>query len=326
VSLALNSVDELLSALLDISKFDSGAYTPAISDFRIDGILKALVTEHLPQVVARQLTLKWVPCSAVVRSDPVLTSRVLRNFLSNAMRYTPEGGILMGCRRRRDGVEIQVWDSGIGIPREKWHDIFEEFHRLSTDSHAADRGIGLGLAIVDRIARCLNHEIRVRSTLGEGSMFSILLPFGRIEEQTPQDGAFHLPQGLDRVAGKSLLVIENDPAELNAMQALLEAWHCSVMVAADADAAITQLRLGAIQPDIILADYHLDRDETGLEALRAIQALFQQRVPGIVITADRTDEIQNEVQAAGYYLLNKPLKPARLRSLIGHVATGDPVG
>ncbi|HLN24496.1 MAG TPA: PAS-domain containing protein, partial [Patescibacteria group bacterium] len=150
VGSALNAVDELLSALLDISKLDAGGQTPEISDLRIDGLLESLAREHLPQAKARQLQLRWIRSNAVVRTDPVLVGRILRNFLSNAMRYTPAGTILLGCRRRPEGLEVQVWDSGTGIPADKLKEVFDEFRRLAGDSHGKDRGMGLGLAIVDR--------------------------------------------------------------------------------------------------------------------------------------------------------------------------------
>ncbi len=323
VSLALTAVDELLSALLDISKFDSGAYTPEISDFRVDDVLKALVNEHVPQAKARQLRLRWVGCSAVVHSDPLLVSRVLRNFLSNAMRYTPSGDILLGCRRLRNGVAVQVWDKGIGVPEDKMTEIFEEFHRLGADTHGKDRGMGLGLAIVDRIARCLGHAIGVHSQLGKGSVFEIVLPYGSPDHLRSQAPGFGHPVVLDRVVGISVLVIENDPAELAAMRALLQSWRCNVRVANGAAAALEQLcgldRLRVV----VVADYHLDNGQTGLQALQDIEALVQHWVPGIILTADRSDETLTAVRGAGYHLLNKPLKPARLRSLLSHLALSE---
>jgi PAS domain S-box-containing protein len=320
VGSALNSVDELLSALLDISKLDAGGQTPEISDLCIDGLLESLAREHLPQAKARQLALRWVPSGAVVRTDPVLVGRILRNFLSNAMRYTPAGTILLGCRRRADGLEVQVWDSGTGIPADKLKEVFDEFRRLAGDSHGKDRGMGLGLAIVDRIARCLNHPIGIRSTLGRGSMFSITLPYGNSQKVKPQDSPFALPATIDRVAGTLVMVIENDRAALEGMQALLHSWRCTVIAASDADAALSQLHQRNCVPDVLLADYHLDDDATGLQALAAIQALFPQPLPGVIITADRSDEMQSAVRKAGYHLLNKPLKPARLRSLLAHLS------
>ncbi|WP_158240631.1 NahK/ErcS family hybrid sensor histidine kinase/response regulator [Telmatospirillum siberiense] len=323
VTLALNSVDELLSALLDISKFDAGAHTPDIVDFRLDGILKSLVDEHVPQAKVRQLGLHWVSSSAVVRTDPVLITRILRNFLSNAMRYTHSGRILLGCRRRPDGVEVQVWDTGIGIPPDKLTAVFEEFHRLDAGSRENDRGMGLGLAIVERISRRLGHQVVVRSQLGKGSLFGIVLPYGNPQRVSLQAAGFELPPTVDRVADTSVIVIENDPGELAGMKALLQSWRCEVQIAKHKEGALQQLRAAGKPPQVVVADYQLDDGATGLEAFHSIQALFALPIPGIIITADRTDEVHAAIRRAGCHLLNKPLKPARLRSLLAHLTAHD---
>ncbi len=319
VNVALNSVDELLSALLDISKLDSGAQTPEISDFEINDLLKSLAAEYQPQAKGRGLALHWVPCRAVVRTDPVMTGRILRNFLSNAMRYTPTGRVLLGCRRHAEGVEVQVWDSGIGIPEAKQAEVFEEFRRLARDSHGKDRGIGLGLAIVDRIARRLDHPIGLRSEPGKGSMFSVTLPYGVHHQARPHEQSLALPAPLHKVIGAQVLVIENDQSALDAMRELLRTWQCRVVAADSLENAIPQLGTLDGPPDVLVADYHLDENRTGLDALSTLQPLFPHRVPGIIITADRSDEVHNAVREAGFHLLNKPLKPARLRSLLAHL-------
>jgi PAS domain S-box-containing protein len=322
LNLALNSVDELLSALLDISKFDAGAHTPEISDFPLDGVLKSLVDECAPQAQVRGLTLRSVPCSAVVRTDSMLVMRVLRNFLSNALRYTPDGGILLGCRRRKDGVEVQVWDSGVGIPEDKLMAVFEEFHRLDNGSAGKDGGMGLGLAIVERIAKRLDHDLTVRSRLGHGSIFGILLPYGEAQRAIPAPAEPAFSTALDRVADTSVIVIENDPDERAGMLALLRSWRCEVLAAEHAEAALSHLQRGRRPPQVVVADYQLDNGLTGLEALRTIQTHYQQPIPGIIVTADRTESVHKAVRQAGFHLLNKPLKPARLRSLLAHLTAG----
>ncbi len=325
VSIALNAVDDLLSALLDISKLDAGSVTPVISDFRLDDLLRSLADMHSQQAKARGLRLTEMPMAKVVRSDAVMLTRVLRNFLSNAMRYTPTGGrILMGCRRHPDGVEVQVWDSGIGIPPESLAEIFEEFRRLSVDTHGHDRGMGLGLAIVQRMARQLGHRVVVRSVPGKGSMFGVVLPLGNPRAVQPKSNGLPLPTTLERVAQARVVVIENEPAALEAMGLLLGAWQCKVISAARIEDVISQLRGLQCRPDVLVADYHLDDGRTGLEALAAIRALYEQPVPGIVVTADRTDDVMGAIRDAGYHILNKPLKPARLRSLLAHLIRPDP--
>ncbi|MCA1940968.1 MAG: HAMP domain-containing histidine kinase, partial [Caenispirillum bisanense] len=188
VTAALEAVDELLSALLEISRLDAGVLTTEVRDFSIADLLAQLAGEHAPLAQARGLTLRHVSCGSVVRTDYKLLSRVLRNFLSNALRYTRSGRILLGCRRRPDGLLIGVWDTGIGIPEDKQREIFEEFRRLRAEpDRVGDNGVGLGLAIVERIARRLGHPVIVRSVPGRGSFFGILVPRGsRAALSTPQ--------------------------------------------------------------------------------------------------------------------------------------------
>lgn len=317
INLALGSVDELLTALLDISKFDAGAHTPEITNFRLDAVLKSLVDECSPQARIRNLEVRLVSCGAVVQTDLILVTRVLRNFLSNALRYTPDGRILLGCRRRPQGIEVQVWDTGIGIPEDKLTAVFEEFHRL--DSGIKDGGMGLGLAIVDRIARRLGHPVTVRSQLGRGSLFGLLLPYGNARRVDPPAVDQAWSNTIDRVVDTAVIVIENDPGELAGMMALLRSWRCDVLAAEHAEAALMHLRRSNKPPQVVVADYQLDNGQTGLQALHSIQAMYKQQIPGIIITADRTERVHDAVRQAGCHLLNKPLKPARLRSLLAHL-------
>jgi len=318
VGRALESVEELITALLDISKLDSGAQLPQLADFMLDDMMAGLIKETAPQAEARGLQLKWVKCHAALHSDPLMVRRILRNFLSNAMRYTPRGRILMGCRRLPQGVAVQVWDSGIGIPEDKLSEVFQEFRRLAQDSHGRDSGLGLGLAIVDRIARRMGVEIQVRSKLGQGSMFGVVLPYGdqrRASDRQAARAHLSLPAGTDKLDGARILVIENDNAERVGMQALLEGWRCRVSAAADA----CHLHYPDEAVRAVVADYHLDEGRTGIQALQDIRSRLGSEVPAVILTADRSDEVLAEAKALGAHLLNKPLKPARLRSLLAHL-------
>jgi len=319
---ALDSVEELMTALLDISKLDSGAQVPQLADFMLEDLMAMLVKETSAQASARGLELRWVKCGGAVRSDPLLVLRILRNFLSNAMRYTPRGRILIGCRRLPHGVAVQVWDSGIGIPEDKLCEVFQEFRRLAQDSHGRDGGIGLGLAIVERIARRLGHEIQVRSALGVGSMFGVVIPYGdeakARERQRAAKAPINLPAGADKLDGARLLVVENDEDERDGMQALLEGWRCQVFAAADAHQAVIGIA-AAGEPQLVVADYHLDHGRTGIQAVQEIRARLNRDIPAVILTADRSDEVMAEVKSIGAHLLNKPLKPARLRSLLAHL-------
>ena len=319
---ALDSVEELMTALLDISKLDSGAQVPQVADFMLDDLMAMLVKETSAQAAARGLELRWVKCGGAVRSDPLLVLRILRNFLSNAMRYTPKGRILIGCRRLPQGIAVQVWDSGIGIPDDKLSEVFEEFRRLAQDSHGRDGGIGLGLAIVERIARRLGHDIQVRSRLGVGSMFGVVIPYGddakAHERQRAAKAPISLPAGADKLDGARILVIENDEDERDGMRALLEGWRCWVSAAGDSN-QVAAAFLPDARPQLVVADYHLDDGRTGIQAVQEIRARLNCDTPAVILTADRSDEVMAEVKSIGAHLLNKPLKPARLRSLLAHL-------
>ncbi|HEY0834307.1 MAG TPA: NahK/ErcS family hybrid sensor histidine kinase/response regulator [Azospirillum sp.] len=313
---ALEGVDELLTTLLDISKLDAGALQSEITDFRIKDILGVMAAEHAMVARAKGLRLRVMPCGCPVRSDPRLLGRILRNFISNAIRYTPEGGgIVVGCRRRGDKLLVGVWDTGLGIPAEKVDEIFEEFRRLNNGGR--DRGMGLGLAIVKRIARMLDHPIVVHSVPGRGSLFGIEVPLGR--DPAPLNAAAEPPIArANSVSGALVLVIDNDAAVLGGMMALLDGWGCETIAATCAGEALLLCAEGR-KPDLIIADYHLDDEQIGLDAIAEVRAGLDAPLPAVVITADYTAEVKAAIRAAGHHQLNKPVKPGRLRSLMAHM-------
>ncbi|WP_142848656.1 NahK/ErcS family hybrid sensor histidine kinase/response regulator [Telmatospirillum sp. J64-1] len=316
---ALEAVDELLNALLDISKLDAGVLNAQPVDFNVDSLLAAMAAEHVLQARAKGLSLKVRPCSCVLRSDQRLLGRILRNFISNAIRYTPRGRILVGCRRQDDGLLIGVWDTGIGIPEDKLGDIFEEFRRLQNDSR--EKGMGLGLAIVERICRKLGHRIVVRSVPGRGSMFGVVVPYGDSLTVQVRDDLSPVHRG-NNLAGALVLVLDNDAKVLSGMSALLEGWSCDVLSASSRAEALALLEADGRRPELLIVDYHLDEGDIGLDAIAALQSRLGGRVPAIVVTANHTPEVQSAVSAAGWHLLNKPIKPAKLRSLMAHLLAG----
>jgi PAS domain S-box-containing protein len=316
---ALGAVDELLQALLDISKLDAGAFRPQPRALVIGDVLASVAGSFEPMARERALRLRAVRSRAVVITDPALLRRVLQNFLSNAVRYTRLGGVLIGCRRRRGRLVVEVWDTGPGIPAEKLDVIFEEFQRLGGHDSDAPAGLGLGLAIVERIARMLDHPVAVRSWPGRGSVFSVSLPLGMaappvalpaLERRVP-----------NTLSGKVVLCIDNDPSVLAAMRTLLEDWSCVVLTAPDLAGALRDLNQSAIVPDLVLADHHLEGGETGIAALQALTAHLGARLPAILITADYSETLRDAAQASGYSLLNKPLRPAALRALMAQLLT-----
>lgn len=312
IDMSLEAVEEILGALLDMSRLDSGHMAPEIQDIALDEIMVQLRVEFEPQARPKGLELTIVPTTLWVRSDRRLLRRMLQNLVSNAVKYTRSGRVLVGFRRRGDRVIAQVIDTGPGIPASKQVLIFKEFQRL--DETAADvRGLGLGLSIVERIGRVLDARVSVSSELGKGTMFAIDLARG-----TPKPrgsvAPILAPIGID-LKGRTVLCIDNERSILDSMTTLLEGWGCRVIAVETAEAAVDAARRAG-HLDIILADYHLTVG-TGLDAVAAVRAATGVDAPVIVVTADNSAEVQQAVQAAGCGLLRKPLKAAALRALFG---------
>jgi Na+/proline symporter/signal transduction histidine kinase len=315
IDASLASVEEILDALIEIARLDTRRLEPEFAGLAVCEMFDQLQVEFEPLARAKMLDLRIVPSSLWVRSDRRLLRRVLQNLVSNAIKYTHSGKVLLGARRRGDGVIIQVCDTGPGIPRSKHTLIFKEFHRLEPTS--AVRGLGLGLSIVERIGKVLNHPIELKSVPGGGSTFSVAMPraaAGQRSETAVDDARI-----FGQIAGLTILCIDNEASVLDGMETLLSGWGCKVLRAANALEASTLVGPSADLPDIIVADYHLDHS-TGLEAIAAVGAAAGLQLPAIVITADPSPQVQREVRSAGYVLLRKPLKAASLRALLTKLA------
>jgi PAS domain S-box-containing protein len=317
---SIGSAEELLSALLDISRLDAGAMTTDVREFAIADLLDPLYAEFSALARERGLRFDLVACRARVVSDPKLLRRVLQNFISNALRYTDQGRVLLGCRRRDGNLSLQVWDTGPGIPADQTESIFREFHRLEASRRSRERGLGLGLAIVDRIARMLDHPIVLRSEPGRGTMFALTVPLtsGPVEASAARPGRPRR-QGRD-LAGMRVLCVDNEPEILAGMRALMTPWGCDVRTARDEDEALAVMA-EEWMPVVILADYHLDESRNGIDLMNRLRARFKESINGILITADQTEPVRNEARAHGYRVLQKPLKPAALRALLSRVAS-----
>jgi PAS domain S-box-containing protein len=312
---ALGAVDELLQALLDISKLDAGALSPQPRPVVVGDVMRSVAASLEPIARQRGLRLRVVDCWAVVVTDPTLLRRVLQNFLSNAIRYTRAGTVLIGCRRRGERLAVEVWDTGPGIASDKQRVIFEEFRRLDTADADTPAGLGLGLAIVERICQMLEHPVGLRSWPGRGSVFSVSLPLGAAAPVAPAAPRRRVPNTL---AGKVALCIDNEPSVLAAMRTLLEGWSLTVLTAGDLAAAQRLLGRRDPGPDIVLIDHHLDASDTGLAVLDALRMEIG-TVPAILITADYSETLRLAAQAAGCPILNKPLRPAALRALMAQL-------
>jgi Na+/proline symporter/signal transduction histidine kinase/CheY-like chemotaxis protein len=310
---SLRSVEALLRTLLDVSKLDGGAVKPELADVALGELLATLAREFAPIAGARGLRLDVVATRAVVRSDPALLRRILQNLLSNAIRYTERGRVLVGCRRAAGELRIEVWDTGPGIPEDKRDEIFEEFRRLHPGGAAGERGLGLGLAIVERIARVLGTRVEVRSEPGRGSCFSVAAPLAIAASAAPRPPVA-APQRTGALEGALILCIDNEPVVLDGMRALLAGWGCEVAAAASVEEAWPALQ-GCV-PDAIVVDYRLDGGRTGIDALEALAARLGRGIPEIVVTADHGEAVREATAARGCSLLYKPVRPAALRALL----------
>ncbi len=318
---SLKAAEELISALLDISKLDAGALIPNRSHFSLNQVFDLLKAEFTVLAQEKGLDFQLHPSRAVVHSDLQLLRRMVQNLLSNAIRYTTQGKVVLGVRRGRQGVRIQIWDTGVGIAEDKIKEIFQEFKRLDNPRHADVKGLGLGLAITERIAKVLEHPLEVRSQVGKGTLFSISLPYGdpaKVSHTSKRPGAIvRRKGGLD---GLKVLCIDNEVKILEGMRALLGGWGCQLRTATSAEEALAQLQ--DWRADVLLADYHLDNDLTGVMAIHQLRAHLSYPLPAIVITADRTEVIRNEIIQADAMVLQKPVKPAALRALLNRQAQG----
>ncbi|HYH19747.1 MAG TPA: PAS domain-containing hybrid sensor histidine kinase/response regulator [Azospirillum sp.] len=309
---ALASVEDLLGALLDISRLDAGAVSPERRNFRLDALFAALSVEFAPMAERRGLRLRIVPCGLAVDSDWRLLHRVLQNLLANAIRYTPRGRVLMGARRSAGVVEIQVWDTGVGIPPERQTLVFREFQRFADTPDVAN-GLGLGLSIVERISRILDHPVSLRSTPGKGTVFGVRVPRAQAPPGTGRSEQAETPAG-PAAPKASVLCIDNDADILDGMRTLLGGWGCRVRTAADLGQARTAA--DAEPPDLLLVDLHLGGEADGFACVDDLRRRLHADVPAVLITADRSEAVKAQAAAAGLPLLNKPLRPAALRTLM----------
>jgi PAS domain S-box-containing protein len=317
VDTALRAAEDLLDGLLDISRLDAGALQPEIAHFDAVELLQELAAQYAPSAAGRGLSLRVHTVAPVfVRSDRRLLRRALQNFLANALRYTREGGVLLGLRRRGQQIECQVWDTGPGIPAHHLTQIFEEFRRFD---HAFakgigiddERGLGLGLSICQRIARMLDHPLHVRSRVGRGSLFSICVPVGIATQQRVMP---EIVPASDALAGLRVLCVDNDPEILDGMRALLDRWKAVALTASTVDEALAHIDA---EPDIALVDYHLHDRLDGLGVIAELRRRAKWDLPAALLTGDGSDALKIAAREYGCAVLTKPVKPASLRAFLG---------
>ena len=317
---SLGAAEELISTLIEISTLDAGTISPKLSHFPVDNMLQKLAAELTLLCQQKGIEFHYVPCHVTVYSDEQHLRRIVQNFLTNAMRYTTEGKVLLGCRLKKNNIEIQVWDTGIGIAPQKLNEVFEEFKRLDHPATQDIRGLGLGLAIADRTAKLLAHPLTVKSWQGKGSLFGITVPIGDSQKIIAKATTnSYYGGGGGNLTDMTVLCIDNEASILLGMKQLLDGWGCTVITALNMSQALQHLADEDIQPNVILADYHLDQSQTGTAAIARIRQVYQTKIPAICITADRTEAVAKAVKDEDALLLNKPLKPAALRATLGRL-------
>ncbi len=317
---SLAAMGKLFNALLDISRLEAGIVEPRIMDVRVSRLLERLQADHARQAQEKHLEWRCPPTALVVRSDPVLLETLLRNLVVNAIRYTSHGHVAVACREVDGLARIEVQDTGIGIPPDRQAEIFREFHQLDNPERDGDKGLGLGLAIVDRLARLLDHRVEVHSTPGQGSCFAVVLPLGspgRAAEEKGADGAELPPDS--GLTGMVVLVIDDQPAVLESMEALLSRWGCETILAASEGEAIVALRKAPRPPELIVADYRLRNDRTGSQAAERIRRELGRPIPALIVTGDTAPERLREAKASGDMLMSKPVAPERMREFLRSV-------
>ena len=319
ISRALTTIEDLMTSILDISKLEAGVYVPSIQPVSLGDLFEQLAANVEPMARRKGLTMRWRPTTAAVQSDPLMLRRILQNLLANASNYTQKGGLLMSARRRGSMIRIEVWDTGPGISAKERDRVFEEFQRGSASERAGGTGFGLGLSIVKRMSEALQHPLELCTRVGHGTRFAVTMPFAgtaAILQRANPELTQIATQGLH---GLPLIVIDNDLAVLDAMQSLLVRWGCEVRLARDVDDIAEIMSDDGFVPALILADYHLDHGMSGLQLIDHIRKGFNQSLPAILITADRTQDTMSAAVTAGCEVLHKPIRPAELRALMQHL-------
>lgn len=310
-----NAMRSLLDSLLDISRLDAGVIVPRTGPVPLLEVFDQLGMEFAPQAAAEGLELRVVPADYWVRSDVALLERILRNLLTNAIRYTKKGKILLGARRAGSTVRIEVWDTGIGIDRQTLDHIFEEFYQADNPERDRSRGLGLGLAIIERLATLLEHKLGVRSWPGRGSVFNITLPV----TDEPLAADFHdrhAPPPAGNLLGRRALLIDDDPIVLEGTEAMLKDWGCQVIAAASISDALEAVRGANMAPDVIIADLRLRGTDTGLDAVAALSDWLGRPIPAIIVTGDTDPSRIKQASASGLAILHKPVEPSQLQYAI----------
>ncbi|HEV7717829.1 MAG TPA: PAS-domain containing protein [Arsenicitalea sp.] len=326
IEASLNAVEEIMTALLDISRIDSGALKPAPTAFSVRDLLKKIEVEFAPLAREKSIRLSIVGSSATIIADRMLMARVLQNLVSNAIKYTRVGGkVLVGCRRKGVRLRLDIIDNGIGFNKDQHALIFSEFSRLERGARMA-QGLGLGLSIVKRIITAMSLSLELDSKEGRGSRFSLLIPQSRIGVTMAETGPANR-EPASNLAGLKVLCIDNERSILDAMSGLMTGWGCDVRIARSLKDIDRDEQLLGWLPDLVLMDYHLDQT-SGLDAIEWLRHNVGGHLPAALVTADRSPAVRMLAEERGIAVVTKPVKPAALRAAISGLAgqSGRQVG
>ena len=311
------STARLLNALLDVSELEVGAIKPRHEIFSVNNILISIFQSFLPLAKDKELDFRIVPSSLYVESDPALLERILGNFMSNAIRYTDKGSVLIGCRRKGSEVSIEVWDTGCGISDDQMSLIYEDFYQVENKERDRGKGLGLGLALAKRLSDSLDHKIDSKSSLGRGSCFSVRVDLAENKADTSQDEIF---MNIMNLSGINILLIEDDIDVLKATKQLLESWGCNVKTARNKDEVMNLIKEDPYKnPDIILADNRLPGDASGIDITYLIQEKLQTSIPCVIMTGDVERSHVQGIIDQGFPVLLKPIQPAKFRAMLSHL-------
>jgi signal transduction histidine kinase/CheY-like chemotaxis protein len=314
----VTSLEALLSALLDVSKLEAGIVVATPRDFGLDALLARIANDFAPEAVDNGIELLVLPTRRFARSDPLLLERILRNLVANALKYTPRGGVLVGCRRRGADLSIEVWDTGPGIPVAEQGRIFEEFYQIGNPGRDRSKGLGLGLAIVRRLADLLGHEVSLASRLGRGSVFRVRVPQAVAQEERSETP---IPPPPGALAGRRILVVDDEAAVREGMRDALAAWGCI----AEACAGLADVPAGIPAPDVLVVDYRLAGGAGGITVIAELRSRFCRDVPALLVSGESSGAELARIKASGIPLLHKPVPPARLRAALLYVLRGEGV-
>jgi two-component system, sensor histidine kinase len=316
---SVEALDSLFVALLDISRLDAGIVQPHMADFPIQPMLQRVCADHQAEARDKGLRLVLHGSVASVRSDPVLVERIVRNIVGNAVRYTERGRVVVGCRRAGGRLSLQVWDTGRGIPPDKQQRVFEEFYQLDNPERDRAKGLGLGLAIVQRLATLLDAPLVLHSTPGKGSVFKLQLALSEGAPLPAPPGA-EAPPPAQR--GGLILVVDDEAAIQEAMRSLLGGWGHQVIVAGSCEQMLQRVATCDSRPDLIICDYRLRGEESGIAVIQRLQQEFNHDIPAMLVTGDTAPDRLQEAQASGLLLLHKPVSRGKLRAAIGNLMSG----